>query len=58
MLILISGSVYAQELQEDFYPNGTLRSSGYLLNKLKDGTWKYYYPGGELNAEENFREGN
>lgn len=43
----------------EWYENGTLRSSGHIINDTaKNGAWKYYHPNGAVLATEEYVAGN
>ena len=52
--ILQSFGIEAQEIDKTFYPDKNVRSEGVLINGIKSGQWKYYYPSGILSSEENY----
>lgn len=41
----------------EFYPERNLRSEGLFFRGLKDGVWKYWYPGGEMRKMEKWDNG-
>jgi antitoxin component YwqK of YwqJK toxin-antitoxin module len=45
---LLNGPIYL------FYPNGRLRLQGFAYNNYESGTWKEYYPNGELKSIKNY----
>ena len=56
-LLLTAFTSAAQEAFTDFYPDHSVRSQGKMLNGVKEGEWKYYFPAGKLMAIENFKAG-
>ncbi|MCR9253992.1 MAG: hypothetical protein NXI20_26515, partial [bacterium] len=50
LLLVFSLSVSAQDTT--YYSSGNIRSVGELVEGLKEGLWKFYFPSGKVMAEE------
>ncbi len=61
VLLLISfwhSALCLSDTVETKYQNGNVRSRGLMLDGVREGIWKSYYPEGQLSAVEEYSNGN
>ena len=58
LCVFLSHLLTVQSQDTTRYKTGTIKSIGAIDDKGKSGIWKYFYPNGELLAEESHSRGN
>ena len=49
-MFCLAQTLYAQEIKQFFYPDGSVSSEGTMVNGKPDGYWKSYYQDGTLKS--------
>jgi len=44
-------------IYKEFYPNGSLKSEGFIKDEKSDSLWKNYYESGSIKSKGNYKEG-